>query len=352
MDYRLTYTGYPSVLECYTDARWISNTENNLSTSGWVFLLGGGVISWASKKQTCITGSTVESKFVALGTAGKDVELLRNLILEIPFWSKPIAPISIYCDSAATLAKAYSQMYNGKSRHLGTPYEKEKSWYENGRSWYENNQKREKVKEAIESVENDLSKGKVVSVYKMNSLLIQCRTTRSHYLISRLHNLVKSGMIDPTIESLKQLIYTYVDRKDVGKAYDMLREVNKFKMELTLDMFNAIMVGFINQTYDILLRHRAPTRTHRKILGIDEERKYHTNRRYLGGVDGCICKVGVYGEAEKVLENKEVPRLNKLQGSLVASFAKNGRIGKALALYKKIKKDKCVPTLKATTVLL
>ncbi|GJV63934.1 zinc finger, CCHC-type containing protein [Tanacetum coccineum] len=28
------------------------------------------------------------------------------------------APISIRCDNAATLAKAYSQMYNGKSRHL------------------------------------------------------------------------------------------------------------------------------------------------------------------------------------------------------------------------------------------
>jgi len=34
-------------------------------------------------------------------------------------WSKPISPISIRCDSAATLAKAYSQVYNGKSRHLG-----------------------------------------------------------------------------------------------------------------------------------------------------------------------------------------------------------------------------------------
>ncbi|GKA47286.1 hypothetical protein Tco_0740169 [Tanacetum coccineum] len=49
----------------------------------------------------------------------KWVEWLRNLILEILLWSKPIAPISIRCDSVATLAKAYSQMYNGKSRHLG-----------------------------------------------------------------------------------------------------------------------------------------------------------------------------------------------------------------------------------------
>nr|GEZ06943.1 zinc finger, CCHC-type [Tanacetum cinerariifolium] len=119
IDYRLTYTGYPSVLKCYIDASWISNTEDNWSTSGWVFLLGGDAISWASKKQTCINGSTIESEFVALAVAGKEAEWLKNLLIKIPSWSKPITPISIHCDSAATLARAYSQMYNGKSRHLG-----------------------------------------------------------------------------------------------------------------------------------------------------------------------------------------------------------------------------------------
>ncbi|GJX67500.1 zinc finger, CCHC-type containing protein [Tanacetum coccineum] len=74
MDYRPIYSGYPLVLKGYTDASWISNTEDNSSTSGWVFLLGGGAISWASKKQTCITGSTMESEFVALATAGKEAE--------------------------------------------------------------------------------------------------------------------------------------------------------------------------------------------------------------------------------------------------------------------------------------
>ncbi|GKA57288.1 zinc finger, CCHC-type containing protein [Tanacetum coccineum] len=96
MDYSLIYTGYPSVLEGYTDARWISNAENNSSTSGWVFLLSGA--------------------------AGKEAEWLRHLILEISLWSKPITPISIRYDSAATLAKAYSEMYNGKSRHLGVKH--------------------------------------------------------------------------------------------------------------------------------------------------------------------------------------------------------------------------------------
>lgn len=119
MNYGLTYSGYPSVLEGYSDISCINNLEDHSSTSGWVFLVGGGAISWASKKQTCITNSTMESEFVALSAAGKEAEWLRNLIYKIPLWPKPISTNSIRCDSASTLAKAYSQVYNGKSRHLG-----------------------------------------------------------------------------------------------------------------------------------------------------------------------------------------------------------------------------------------
>ncbi|GKC80541.1 zinc finger, CCHC-type containing protein, partial [Tanacetum coccineum] len=132
MDYRLMYTGYPLVLEGYTDASWISNTEDKSSTSGWVFLLGGGAISWASKKQTCITSSTMKSKFVALAAVGKEAAWLKNLLLEILLWVKPIAPVSIRCDSAGTLAKAYRQMSNRKSRHLGVRHSMIREMITNG----------------------------------------------------------------------------------------------------------------------------------------------------------------------------------------------------------------------------
>nr|GEZ77001.1 zinc finger, CCHC-type [Tanacetum cinerariifolium] len=95
-NYGLSYVGYPSVLEGYSDASWINHVEDSSSTSRWVFLLGG-----------------------ALADAGNEAKWLRNLIHEIPIWPKPIAPISIRCDSAPTMARAYSQIYNGKSRHLG-----------------------------------------------------------------------------------------------------------------------------------------------------------------------------------------------------------------------------------------
>nr|GEV25798.1 zinc finger, CCHC-type [Tanacetum cinerariifolium] len=113
------FTSNPSRQHWQAITRVFKYLKDSSSTSGWVFLLGGGAISWAFKKQTCITGSTMESEFVALVVADKEVEWLRNLIHEIPIWPKPIAPISIRCDSAPTMAKAYSQIYNGKSRDLG-----------------------------------------------------------------------------------------------------------------------------------------------------------------------------------------------------------------------------------------
>ncbi|GJT39065.1 reverse transcriptase domain-containing protein [Tanacetum coccineum] len=64
-------------------------------------------------------GKSVKEKLTA---ASKEAEWLRNLILEIPLWSNPITPISIHSDIAATLAKADSQIYNGKSRHLGVKH--------------------------------------------------------------------------------------------------------------------------------------------------------------------------------------------------------------------------------------
>ncbi|GKB97865.1 putative ribonuclease H-like domain-containing protein, partial [Tanacetum coccineum] len=97
-----------------------------------VFLLGGNAISWASKKQTCITGSTIEYEFVALAVAGKEAEWLRNLIDEILILPKPIAPISIRCDSAPTMAKAYSPIYIGKTRHLGVKHNMIKELIMNG----------------------------------------------------------------------------------------------------------------------------------------------------------------------------------------------------------------------------
>ena len=83
-----------------------------------MFTLGRWAVSWGSKKQTLITDLTMAVEFVALAFGSKEVEWRRNLLLEIPIWPKPMSPIALHCDSEATLSRAYSQVYNGKSRHI------------------------------------------------------------------------------------------------------------------------------------------------------------------------------------------------------------------------------------------
>ncbi|GJZ54799.1 hypothetical protein Tco_0609992 [Tanacetum coccineum] len=86
--------------------------------SGWIYTLAEGVVSWARKKQTCISHSTVEAEFIALAAAGKEAEWMRDLLLDIQLWPNLIPLIPMYCDSQATLSKAYNYVYNGKSRHI------------------------------------------------------------------------------------------------------------------------------------------------------------------------------------------------------------------------------------------
>ncbi|XP_073133688.1 secreted RxLR effector protein 161-like [Henckelia pumila] len=118
LEYGLHYTRYPAVFEGYSDANWISDTKDSKSTSGYVFSIGGGAVSWRSSKQTCIARSTMESEFIELKKATEEAEWLRNFLEDIPCWSKPVPAIMIHCDSQLAIARAHNAMYNGKSRHI------------------------------------------------------------------------------------------------------------------------------------------------------------------------------------------------------------------------------------------
>jgi hypothetical protein len=117
--FELTYSSSPGILEGYSDASWIDQKSDSKSTSGWIFTLAGGAVSWASKKQTCIAHSTMEAELIALAAAGKEAEWIRDLLIDTCLWSASVFTIPIYCDSEATLSKVYNAVSNDKSRHVG-----------------------------------------------------------------------------------------------------------------------------------------------------------------------------------------------------------------------------------------
>ena len=67
----LTYGNERHHLTSFTDADG-SSQEHHHAISGYVFLIDGGAVSWASKKQELITLSTAEAEYVAATHAAKE----------------------------------------------------------------------------------------------------------------------------------------------------------------------------------------------------------------------------------------------------------------------------------------
>ncbi|KAK6140627.1 hypothetical protein DH2020_025627 [Rehmannia glutinosa] len=118
LEYGLYYSRYPIVLEGYSDASWISDSKDSYSTSGYIFTIGGGAVSWKSMKQACIARFIMESEFIALDKAGEEAEWLQNFLEDIPCWRKPVPSVMIHCDSQTPIGRAQINMYNGKSQHI------------------------------------------------------------------------------------------------------------------------------------------------------------------------------------------------------------------------------------------
>ncbi|OQD68932.1 hypothetical protein PENPOL_c002G03309 [Penicillium polonicum] len=93
----------------YCDADWAGpHSEKGLSTSGFVFMMAGGPISWTSKKQSCVALSTTESEYIAEALATQEAIWLRQLLTEIGIDGSLKKPINIYYGTTDATTDGYS----------------------------------------------------------------------------------------------------------------------------------------------------------------------------------------------------------------------------------------------------
>jgi hypothetical protein len=117
--YGLHYTGYPAVLEGYSDSNWISDANEIKATSGYIFTIGGAAVSWRSRKQTILTKSTMEAELVALESATTEVEWLKELLMDLLMVAKLVPAILLHCDNQSMITIVGNAKENSKfSRHV------------------------------------------------------------------------------------------------------------------------------------------------------------------------------------------------------------------------------------------
>jgi hypothetical protein len=121
MTYTIHYSGHPAVLEGYSDTNWISDVDDIKATSGYVFIFGGGTVSWRSCRKTILTRSTMEAALTALDTPTVESKLPRELLMDLSVVEKPVPTILLNCDNQTVIVKVNNSKDNAKSsRHIKT----------------------------------------------------------------------------------------------------------------------------------------------------------------------------------------------------------------------------------------
>ena len=88
------------------------------TSSGYVFLLGEGAISWKSTKQSCIARSIMEVEFIALTLAEQEADWLRIHLIDVLLWGYRGKLISLLSDLESSCSVSLSKVYNGKKRSI------------------------------------------------------------------------------------------------------------------------------------------------------------------------------------------------------------------------------------------
>jgi hypothetical protein len=122
-DYQLVLgrsaTSVPTLLG-YADSDWASDVNNRKLTSGYVFTLGGGAISWSSKKQPTVALSSTEAEYIAGAHTAKEATWLRLLLSELG--KDTSLPTILHINNQSTIAIAWNPEFHERTKHINIHY--------------------------------------------------------------------------------------------------------------------------------------------------------------------------------------------------------------------------------------
>ena len=89
--------------------------DKRRSTSGYVFTLAGGAISWMSKLQDIVALSTTKAEYIVASHACKEAIWLRGLLREI---GRLQNSVPVFCNSQTAIHLATNPVYHSKTNIL------------------------------------------------------------------------------------------------------------------------------------------------------------------------------------------------------------------------------------------
>lgn len=90
------------------------------SLSGYVFTIGGNVVSWRSSLQPVVALSTTEAEYISLTEAIKEAIWLKGLLKDFGISH---GPVQVWCDSQSAICLSRNAVFHERTKHMRVRYD-------------------------------------------------------------------------------------------------------------------------------------------------------------------------------------------------------------------------------------
>jgi hypothetical protein len=119
-NYALVYNGASNKgLIAYTDSDYAADPVKRRSTTGYLFKLANGIISWRSRAQKTIALSATEAEYMALSDCSRQAIWIQSIFSELGLQVKPT---SICTDNQGGIFIANNPVQESRTKHIDVRY--------------------------------------------------------------------------------------------------------------------------------------------------------------------------------------------------------------------------------------
>jgi hypothetical protein len=115
----IVYQGRNTEVLGYSDADYAGDRDTRRSTTGYVFIMNGGAITWSSKRQPTVAVSTTEAEYMAAAQAVKEALWLRKLLSDL---SLQPGTMIIKADNQSAIKVIKNPVLSARSKHIDIIY--------------------------------------------------------------------------------------------------------------------------------------------------------------------------------------------------------------------------------------
>ncbi|GKA65360.1 retrovirus-related pol polyprotein from transposon TNT 1-94 [Tanacetum coccineum] len=118
-DVALYFVELDLIVKGYVDSDYACDLDGSKSTTGYVFTLSGGTVSWVLKLLSVVAMSTIEAEYVAVAQASKEAVWLKMLLEELGHEQEKI---TLFYDNQSALYLARNPTFHSKTKHIRVQY--------------------------------------------------------------------------------------------------------------------------------------------------------------------------------------------------------------------------------------